>query len=677
MMLRASRRPIAEDGGWVGTAPDAPRADPSNRRRLLVFLPTLLVALALSLAYVWLRPAQYRSAARVEIAPAVTAAPGAPSAPVLTLETESARPFLTELQILTSRPVVAEVAARLASAGENLAPFGPDPIAGIQSHLEAVPVEKTNVVELIATGPSAGVLAPVVNTTIAVYRERLAQSYQASSSEALADADDEVKRLETLVATKRRDLEAFRLRHNIVSLERGENQVLAQVRSLGTSLSVANDKVAAAEGKVRALTESAAAGSAVARSRDDPTLGDLEQRASQARVELRDMERVYTQDFLAREPKAIALRTRLAELERQIQSQREASQKAALAEAKEELAGATSVATRLQSQLASGREEVGQFTASFNEYKSRSDDLAEIEKTFREATQKRARLEASERSRMPAANLIEAASAPREPWRPLYWRDTGIAAGASLLLALLAMFLVELFNRTQPQPTVMVVRPPGGMSYDGRLDALPRQHVPLAPLGRAEPPLLAAQPELPRELDRADVAGLLTASDDAGRLVALLLLSGVPVGDAIGLRLGDVDLARGIIRVGGATGRDVALGDALSAALGARANGGPADPLLGQAGRPATRESIDTQILCAAHDAGLEDPASVNAACLRHTYVAYLVRQGIRFADLTSLVGELPADLLGAYTTFAPPGPRVARERIETSYPTVRANIAS
>ena len=300
--------------------------------------------------YVWLRPAQYRSAARVEIAPAVTAAPGAPSAPVLTLETESARPFLTELQILTSRPVVAEVAARLASAGENLAPFGPDPIAGIQSHLEAVPVEKTNVVELIATGPSAGVLAPVVNTTIAVYRERLAQSYQASSSEALADADDEVKRLETLVATKRRDLEAFRLRHNIVSLERGENQVLAQVRSLGTSLSVANDKVAAAEGKVRALTESAAAGSAVARSRDDPTLGDLEQRASQARVELRDMERVYTQDFLAREPKAIALRTRLAELERQIQSQREASQKAALAEAKEELAGATSAATRLQSQ---------------------------------------------------------------------------------------------------------------------------------------------------------------------------------------------------------------------------------------------------------------------------------------------------------------------------------------
>ena len=104
----------------------------------------------------------------------------------------------------------------------------------------------------------------------------------------------------------------------------------------------------------------------------------------------------------------------------------------------------------------------------------------------------------------------------------------------------------------------------------------------------------------------------------------------------------------------------------------ARATGPASDPLLGQGGRAATRESIDAQILCAAHDAGLEDPANVNADCLRHTYVAYLVRQGIRFADLTSLVGELPAELLGAYTTFAPPGPRVARERIETSYPGVR-----
>ncbi len=147
---------------------------------------------------------------------------------------------------------------------------------------------------------------------------------------------------------------------------------------------------------------------------------------------LRDLERAYTQDYLAKEPKAIALRTRLAELERQIAVQREASQEGgARRRAGRARERARRAAARLQSQIASGRAEVGQFTARFNEYKSRQDDLTELEKTLPEATQKRARLEASERARMPAAKLIEAASTPREPWRPLYWRDTGIAAGAA------------------------------------------------------------------------------------------------------------------------------------------------------------------------------------------------------------------------------------------------------
>ncbi len=629
-----------------------------------------MVALAVSLGYVWLRPGEYRAAARIEITPGTTAAASSASA------ANPASPFLTEVQILTSRPVLEEVATQLARIGHNPSQFGPDPIAGMQAHLAAQPVPQTNVVELIGTGSDAEALAPLVNTTIDVYREHLAQAYQSATSESLAQADEEVKRLVTTVETKRRELDVFRLRHNIVSLERGENPLLAQVRNLSSSLSAANERVAAAEGKLRALTESAAAGNALIRPRDDPALANLEQSVAQAREELRDMERTYTQNYLGKDPKSVALRARLAELERRITVQRAASQKAALVEAQEELASANAAAARIQSQMAAGRQEVGQFTTRFNEYKSRQDDLTELEKTFREATQRRARLEASERSRMPTAKVIEAASAPREPWRPLYWRDTAIAAGGSLALALLAMWLVELFNRMEPQPAVVLVRPQAsGLSYEGRFNAVSAQNPPLASLDRAEPALLASLPRLPRELDRDEATALLQAADDASRLVALLLLSGVTVEEAIALRVGDVDLARGIIRVG-AAGRDIALSDSLRAELVTRMTAPASDPLLGQGGRLATRESIDAQILCAAHDAGLEDPANVNAESLRHTYVAYLVRQGIRFADLTSLVGEVPADLLGAYSTFAPPGPRVARERIETSYPGFRANVA-
>jgi hypothetical protein len=41
---------------------------------------------------------------------------------------------------------------------------------------------------------------------------------------------------------KRRDVEAFRIRNDIVSLQRDENEVLARVRNLSTSLGAANDR---------------------------------------------------------------------------------------------------------------------------------------------------------------------------------------------------------------------------------------------------------------------------------------------------------------------------------------------------------------------------------------------------------------------------------------------------
>ena len=96
--------------GWHDQAgdrvqPDFVRttAEQTNRRRRRVFLGTLTIALALSLAFTWLRPPEYRATALLQItaaseSPALRGAAG--SAP------ESAKPFLTEVQVLTSRPIL-------------------------------------------------------------------------------------------------------------------------------------------------------------------------------------------------------------------------------------------------------------------------------------------------------------------------------------------------------------------------------------------------------------------------------------------------------------------------------------------------------------------------------------------------------------------------------------------
>jgi site-specific recombinase XerD len=110
-------------------------------------------------------------------------------------------------------------------------------------------------------------------------------------------------------------------------------------------------------------------------------------------------------------------------------------------------------------------------------------------------------------------------------------------------------------------------------------------------------------------------------------------------------------------------------------AVGCRA--GPAEePILREAsGGAASLASLATQLLCAAHDAGIERVDEVTPAALRHTYVAFLVRQGVRFADLAQWVGPLPAETLAAYSALAPSGARLAADSVNRNFPGVDAVV--
>jgi uncharacterized protein involved in exopolysaccharide biosynthesis len=641
----------------------------ANRRRLLVFVAVFVLAAASGLAYTFARPAEYRASARLQITPGSAAVPatavkGANATP------ESAKPFLFEVEVLTSQPVLEEVAARLRRMSWDPAQFGPDPIAGMKAAVQVTPVAGTNVVEVAATGPRPQLLATFVNTLIEAYGEHVAAAHKSSSGESMAHLEDEARKLETDVAAKRREVEQFRLQHNIVSLEREENQVLARVRGQGAALNTANERVAAAEGKLRSLQESAEAGKSVVRARDNPTLANLEKRASEAREELRELERTFTADYLAMDPKVRAMRTRLAELEQQITTQRAGSQQAAIVEAQEEVSSARQAARRIEQQMAADRQEVGRFTARFNEYKSLQEQLVQLEGVHRDAVQRKSLQAATARARTPSIQVLESAIPPRDVWRPLYARDAAISLGAALALALLAVWIVELFNRPEPQPSVLIAQPviPGLMvqTAEPRVLAAPP---PVPALEMAEPALLTHHGTPSRELGQAEVAALIEAADAPTRLAIFLLLSGISAEEALALERSDVDLARRVIKVRGASPREIEVSERLAALL-------PTGPTLpgtrvlavGAAGEPGV-EDLGAALLCAAHDANVERAADVTPACLRHTYIAYLVRQGLRFADLTRIVGSLPAAALAEYSALAPPGARVGAEAVERVFP--------
>jgi uncharacterized protein involved in exopolysaccharide biosynthesis len=642
----------------------------ANRRRLLVFTGVFAAACVLSLGFTFLRPPEYRALVLLQITPGAAAprpietVSGQSAAPAA----ESDKPFLTEVQVLSSRPVLEQTAARLARDGHDLSPLGEDSVAALQAMIRVSPVSGTAVVEMSATGAQAGLLAPLLNTAVDAYRDHLAAAARESIAEVLAGSDDEIRKLERRVAEKNDEVEAFRIAHDIVSLEREENQVLARVRGVAASLNTANERVAVAEGRLRSVNEAMAAGSAVTRSRDDPTLANLEQRASMIREELGELERNYTPDYMALDPDIKARRVRLAELERQIAVQRGLNSQAALAEAKEELASAREMAARIRQQEASDREAVQEFTARFNEYRALQDELTELQTLYRAATQRKVRLEASERERMPSVQVLEAATTPLTAWRPLYARDAGIAVAGSFVLALLAMWFVELFNRLEPQPSVLISQP-GGPLLGGMAPAPALAGAANRLLDAPERALLPAGPSLPAELAPGEVAELLHAATPEARLAMLLILSGASPEEMLVLGWDDVDLERRVVAIRGDSARQLPICAPLRAALEAREIRPGKQLLADSQGRALAMDELQAAILCAAHDAGIGDAGIVTPAALRHTFIAFLVRQGVRFGDLAQLVGRLPAETLAAYSSLAPTGPRVPLESVERVMP--------
>jgi polysaccharide biosynthesis transport protein len=73
---------------------------------------------------------------------------------------------------------------------------------------------------------------------------------------------------------------------------------------------------------------------------------------------------------------------------------------------------------------------------------------------------------------------------------------------------------------------------------------------------------------------------------------------------------------------------------------------------------------MEALISYAAHDAGLQQAADVTPWAVRHTFISYLVRQGLRFSDLARIVGTLPPQRSRRRTALScPPGPAAPSTR--------------
>ena len=301
--------------------------------------------------------------------------------------------------------------------------------------LSVNPLQGTHVVQLWAVGGKPELLPFVLNELTSIYEARVGERFVGMSTEAADQAHEEVDKYKAAILQKRAEMEAFRIQYGIVSQERDENEVTARAKGLNNAVTVAEEKAMTAQTRLRSLKSAIAEGKAAIRAKDNPTLAAMEQRLSQAREELKQMERRYTPAYLAREPQAVALKTKIPELEDQIRREREASQQANLAEAEQEAAQTQDALNRLRKQLSGDKQTIQAFSARLSEYAALQAQLETLERLQHGAAERLVRIDASETARKPKVQLIQSANEPREPWRPNYTRDAGIVILSALVLA--------------------------------------------------------------------------------------------------------------------------------------------------------------------------------------------------------------------------------------------------
>ena len=354
------------------------------------------------------------------------------------------------------------------------------------------------------------------------------------------------------------------------------------------------------------------------------------------------------------DPTARALHARLTELERQLSSTRLSSQQAALSDAEEQAAGAHAAVERLRGQIADKRREGQVFSGSFHDAQAMEDDLVRLEATRRNASERLVKLESSEGARLPELALIEAANVPQSPWRPEYVRDGLINLALSFLLGLLSVWFVELFNRSSaPVAETTIVVPQNWMRSAPALETISMQPALGQDSVHQALPRQTPAPHFPRELAQDEVAALLAESDRDDRLIFAVLLLGLTVEELGQLELRDLDSTKQRLTVRGASARTLSLPGWLATSLNRNVDGEPDDPLFGDSqGRPLSPSDIATRITCIALDSGIDDASSVTPEVLRHTYIANLMRQRVRFSDLANYAGQLDADEIAAYAAL-------------------------
>jgi len=619
--------------------------------RFIIFGIVFVISATIGLTYTYSRPAIYRSSATL-LTSAMTA-----------IDRESnvadIQHVAIQKQILLGYELVAETLSRLkASATNNSLPQFT--ASDIRNLLDVVPVAETNLVEIRAEGSDLEFLPLLINTWIDVYLDARAEEIKKLTGTTASVIEEELKGLTDKINTARTELEAFRKNNDILSTGRDENEALARLKGLSNSLNRASEDEVRAKANLDAIKVAIANNQTVVPNQDQGSLQDLEKRLQELREKLTELDKRFTRDYLNLQPELKVIPEQIKKLEDEIKNKRQYGKNIVLTEAEKDYVAAQQTVKDIRAQLNDHKQQVAQFTSKFTEHEALKTDLEGLEKLYRDTQERLVQIETSHKEKYPQVTVISRAYLSHEPVRPNYTRDAIIAIVSSILLGLFAVWITDYLTRKQEYQSPITLS--GIHMYTPAADMINYQQAAVKPLEQQQNNALASP--LHRELSSLQLRALLNASTLKGKQLIGLLLSGLTIEEAASLKVDQIDLETATLIVTDSVPRTIAISRSLKS-LFEQSCGYP----VWNADKPESSEDLAASLLCAAVDSGLPNPMEINAEAIRHSYIAYLVRQGLRLSELEQIVGYLEPIVISGYSSYSPPQKGRGIEDIELLHP--------
>ena len=661
-------------------------------QRFRIFITTTLLCATLGLIVDFTRPAIYRSSTTL-----LTVTPDQVGVEVAEASRQHA---LIQKNLLTARRILDTTLeqASLDSYPRNQLPASS---AEFQKMLSVVPLEDTNLIEISAEGHHPEVLPSLLNTLVSAY----AQFRSNTIAEAVAETSGSLLEQQTAMAEtiviKRLQLEQFRADNNILSLGEDNNEVSAKLTGLSQALNTAMENRVTTKAELDALRSAAARGQALVAPGDERAFADLQRRQRELRDKLTELDNKYTRDYMALHPAMKSVPEQLEAVNKKIAEQLSSGESLVLSTASRNYQSAKNAEVALQQQLNNYKQTALQFSTQFSAHEAQKEELIQLEEHSRSIQQRITELELEQQHKYPQIKVIEPAYPSSKSIRPLYWRDAGIVLIGSALLGLFAIWLYEFLRRSRPenegQPPaanyVTVIDPrlitPGEVpTAQASLSSQIHTHAhakAISPLEQSsgeqnlgeqsatEQGNDNAAPGTMRELSATELSELLAAADLASQQLIALLLSGLRPDELAKLKAEDFSppansLAPQQLQLHTGEPRVIVFSKPLQELL---------EKTQGSPQWLNTEQSLNTEYFnamlnCAAIDAGLKEPSTIDSTCLHQSYICFLVRSGIKLSELASISGQLSPLELTQYGQLSPPGPGLPAKDITTTHPALR-----